>query len=251
MVTGDGNQQRMYGELAPWWPLLSARDEYAEEAAAYSEALRNANTPVHTVLELGAGGGNNAWHMKRFFDMTLVDLSEGMLAHSRKANPECEHHQGDMRTFRLGRTFDAVFIHDAIDHMTTLEDLQLALNTAFAHVRPGGVTLLAPDDTRETFVPGTDCGGTDGADRGMRFLQWSYDPDPTDSLVTVDYAFLLRLPDGNSRVEKDRHIYGLFSHQQWLDTIAAAGFHGVRVIPLQHSELRQDRYQMFLATKSE
>ena len=34
--------------------------------------------------------------------MTLVDPSAGMLAHSRKLNPECAHHEGDMRTFRLG-----------------------------------------------------------------------------------------------------------------------------------------------------
>ena len=36
--------------------------------------------------------------------MTLVDLSEEMLAVSRELNPECEHLQGDMRTLRLGRT---------------------------------------------------------------------------------------------------------------------------------------------------
>jgi hypothetical protein len=40
--------------------------------------------------------------------MTLVDLSEEMLVVSRQLNPECQHHQGDMRTVRLGRTFDAV-----------------------------------------------------------------------------------------------------------------------------------------------
>ena len=42
--------------------------------------------------------------------MTLVDLSDGMLAVSRQLNPECEHHLGDMRTVRLGRTFDAVWV---------------------------------------------------------------------------------------------------------------------------------------------
>src|SRR5947199_313515 len=79
--------------------------------------------PVHEVLELGSGGGHNAVHLKARFTMTLVDLSAGMLDMSRRLNPECEHHQGDMRTVRLGRTFDAVFVHDAVDYMLTEDDL--------------------------------------------------------------------------------------------------------------------------------
>jgi hypothetical protein len=46
--------------------------------------------------------------------MTLVEPSVGMLAVSRALNPDLEHVQGDMRTVRLGRHFDAVFVHDAI-----------------------------------------------------------------------------------------------------------------------------------------
>ena len=67
-----------------------------------------------TLLELGSGGGNNASHLKARFNCTLTDISPDMLALSRTLNPECEHLEGDMRTLRLGRTFDVVFIHDAI-----------------------------------------------------------------------------------------------------------------------------------------
>ena len=73
--------------------------------------------------------------------MTLVDLSPEMLRVSQELNPECTHIQGDMRTVRLGTEFEAVFIHDAICHMATREDLRQALQTAFAHCQPGGVAL--------------------------------------------------------------------------------------------------------------
>ena len=76
------------------------------------------------MLELGSGGGNNASHLKRRFQLTLVDRSPEMLAVSRRLNPECEHVEGDMRTVRLGRTFDAVFVHDAIAYITTEDDLR-------------------------------------------------------------------------------------------------------------------------------
>ncbi len=88
--------------------------------------------------------------------MTLVDLSEDMLAVSRELNPECEHLPGDMRTVRLGRTFDAVFVHDAIEYMTTEADLRQAIATAYEHCRPGGVAVLVPDDIAENFEPATD-----------------------------------------------------------------------------------------------
>jgi ubiquinone/menaquinone biosynthesis C-methylase UbiE len=96
---------RLYHELADWWHLLSAPEDYAEEAAYYTELLVDACRP-RRVLELGSGGGNNASHMKRRFELTLVDRSPEMLAQSRELNPECEHVQGDMRSVRLGREFD-------------------------------------------------------------------------------------------------------------------------------------------------
>ena len=129
---------RMYTELASWWPLLSSLDEYAEEAAFYQEKLLEAcERPPHTLLEIGSGGGNNASHLKQRFQMVLVDLSPGMLEVSRRLHPECEHVEGDMRTVRLGRQFDWVFLHDAICYMTTEEDLRKAIETAFVHCRSG------------------------------------------------------------------------------------------------------------------
>ena len=74
-----------------------------------------------------------------------------MLEVSRALNPECEHVLGDMRSVRLGRTFDAVLLHDAVSTMASKADLRRALETAFAHCAPGGAALLAPDQLRETF----------------------------------------------------------------------------------------------------
>ncbi len=147
------------------------------------------STRRETMLELGSGGGNNASHLKARFKMTLVDLSPGMLEVSRALNPECEHVQGDMRTVRLGREFDAVFVHDAVTYMTSEADVRQAIATAFVHCRPDGVVLFAPDHVRENFRPGTDHGGHDGADRAMRYLEWTWDPDPADTTCIVDYTY--------------------------------------------------------------
>ncbi len=218
-------EPRLYRELASWWPLLSPPEGYLETATFYRELLVAAcAAPPRTLLELGSGGGNHALHLKQHFALTLVDLSPEMLAVSRALNPECEYALGDMRSVRLGRSFDCVLIHDAICYLTSEADLRAALDTAFVHCRPGGAVLLAPDHVRETFQPGTDHGGHDDAERGLRYLEWSWDPDPADSTYRVDYAFLLRERDGSVSVEHDHHIEGLFPREAWLRLLAEAGF---------------------------
>lgn len=222
---------RFYSELARWWPLVSPVAEYAGEAREFAALLATAARPVQTVLELGSGGGHNAWHLKHRFTLTLTDISAEMLAMSRQINPECAHVQGDMRTLRLAQTFDAVFVHDAIDYMTTEADVAAVLTTALTHCRPGGIGLFVPDHTTETFAASTDWGGHDGEDgRGVRFLEWSYDPDPSDTAVRTEYAFLLREADGQVSSMAESHAMGLFPRAEWLRMVDAAGFRAEMVV---------------------
>jgi len=222
---------KLYDELASWFHLLTAPEEYAEEAAFARDLLMTAgDVPPRTVLELGSGGGNNASHLKADFELTLTDISPGMLELSRQINPECEHVEGDMRTLRLGRLFDAVFIHDAICYMTTEGDLLRAMETAAAHCRPRGGLVIVPDNVRENYKPTTDDGGHDGPERSLRYLEWHWDPDPDDNMTTVDYAYLLRGADGSVHVEHDRHLHGLFSRDTWLRLLREAGFAEPRVV---------------------
>jgi SAM-dependent methyltransferase len=217
--------QLLYGELAPWFHLLTRPEDYAQEAAYYREVLGKAcSRPPRTVLELGSGGGNNASHMKAWFEMTLVDLSPRMLETSRGLNPELEHIEGDMCGLRLGREFDAVFIHDAIAYMTSRQNLAAAVRTAAAHCRPGGAVLLCPDCTRETFRPYSNRGGHDGEDgRALRYLEWAWDPDPDDETYQMDFAVMLREADGSMRHVQDRVTLGLFSRAVWLQTLEDEG----------------------------
>ena len=216
---------RLYDELAPWFHLLTAPEDYAEEAELYRRLLVVAtHGPVRTVLELGSGGGNNASHLKAHFELTLVDLSPQMLELSRSLNPECRHVLGDMREIRLGETFDAVFVHDAVAYITTEADLAATVVTAGEHVRPGGAVLFVPDYVRESFEPRTGTGGHDGPGRGLRYLEWVWDPDPADTTYLSDFAYLLRDEAGSVRCEYDRHVCGLFPRATWLQLLEAAGF---------------------------
>jgi SAM-dependent methyltransferase len=220
---------KLYDELAHWWPLMSPPGDYAGEAVDIARLL-SAGEPLQRrrVLELGSGGGHLASHLKTRFDMTLLDLSPRMLELSRALNPECRHLQGDMRSLRLEERFDAVLIFDAISHLVRIEDLRAALETARVHLRPGGIGVFCPDWTTECFRPETTTGGTDGPERGMRYIEW-IDPEIRGTVYRTDIVYLLRESGKPLTVEHDAVELGLFSREQWDRALQEAGFVSAQV----------------------
>ena len=214
----------LYSDLTSWYPLVDPVTDHVDEAESYAAAYARAiEGPAHTLLELGAGAGNNAFYLKRQFKCTLTDLSQRMLTLSQGQNPECDHRVGDMRSLRLDRAFDAVLVHDAVMYMTTEEDLLAAARTAFAHVRRGGAAIFAPDFVRERFHESTHLiEGEEGA-RALRCVEWTWDPDPRDATYAVEYGFLLRDEHG-VRAVHDRHVEGLFAEATWHRLLRASGF---------------------------
>jgi SAM-dependent methyltransferase len=230
---------------------VSPVEDYVDEAAEILHVLRTGNPSAKTLLELGSGGGHLAHYLKRAFECHLTDLSEAMLDNSRRLNPECTHVVGDMRTLELGRTFDVVLAHDAIDYMCSEADLCAAIDTAWKHLGAGGLACFIPDEVAETFEPGASAvGGGNGADgRAVRLFEWSEPLGAQGPEVTVHYAFLIRDKDGIVRSVYDRHTVGVFPQATWERLLSARGF-AVEVIRERTEEDRLGRL-FFLGRKPE
>ena len=217
----------LYDDLVPWYRLVDPYLDHEAEAASYRKALEDHAVremgSAPTLLELGSGAGHNAFHLKQRFRCTLVEPSAAMAALGRELNPECEHLAGDMRTVRLDRTFDAVLVHDAVMYMLTEADLRAAAETVFVHLRPGGAAVFAPDVTRESFRETSDLLEGSDATRSLRGIDWSWDPDPSDTTFVTEYAFLLR-ENGAVRMVHDRHVEGLFPVATWRHILTDVGF---------------------------
>jgi SAM-dependent methyltransferase len=225
---------RLYTDLAHLWPHLSPPEHYAQESEELRELIDQAlgEPPAGqrwSLLELGAGGGHSIVHLKEHFDCTASDLSPQMLAHCNKLNPNVPTVEGDMRTLRLDKPFDAVLICDAIDYMTTRADAVASLQTIAAHLRPGGVALFAPTYTHETFNDGevADDGTTIpgiAGDDDLTYFSFVHDPIPTDTQFEMILLYLIR--DSETRqvqTIEDRHTCGIFSIADWQAMAAEAG----------------------------
>ena len=221
----------MYGRLASWYELLTSPSGYAEDAHELLSLLeQHTGPPLETALELGSGGGHVASHLTSRLRMTLADLSPEMVSVSRKLNPNAEHVVGDMRTLRLDRTFDAVIIRDAISYMTTETDLQAALETAWMHVRSGGVAIFLPDWVRDSYRPHSEHGGSDEGDRSLRYLEWDRHIEPDGHTVKADYVIVTREGDDDISMLHEVHTLGIFPRATWLDLLSGIGFEPRHVI---------------------
>lgn len=223
------NTPRLYSDLAWLWPLWGTPADYADWCHHVTRYIRQyAKRDLRTLLNLGCGGGKNVFNLKTSFEVTGVDISQAMLDLARTLNPECAFVLDDMRTCSLGQEFDAVLIDDAISYMTTRPELSAVFQTAYRHLADGGVLVVSPDITRETFCQNrTRVSYADitakPPDTDIVFIENDYDPDPADDHYEGTLVYLIR-KRGQLRVESDRHLFGLFTLAVWRTALRDAGF---------------------------
>lgn len=238
----------LYTDLAWLWPMWGdAATEYAHYCDHVTALIRRyTERPATTLLDIGCGGGKNVLNLKRSFSVTGLDLSPTMLAQARELNPDCLFVQGDMRTFGLNDTFDAVLMDDAISHMNCRADFVAALRAAYAHLKPGGVLIATPDVTFETFRQNMTTPTLitrEGLD--VAIVQNVYDPDPTDEQYETTIIYLIR-EHGRLRMETDHWTLGIFSLDTWRHDLTETGFqvHEGQYCP------EGDQYTVFACVKA-
>ena len=239
----------MYKDLAPFFPIITPPEDYLEEGEYFAQIIKN-TSPIttKTLLDLGCGGGNDDSALKKHFEITGVDVSDEMLKLAGKLNPEVKYVRGDMRFIRLKKTFDAVAIFDSINYMVTRDDLKAAFETAFAHLKPGGVLLTVAEVVKDRFRQNwTRCmtnarGGTE-----VTFIENYYDPDPKDTSYEATFVFLIRR-NGKLRVETDHHLCGVFDLKTWTDLLQEVGFK-VNRMEFNVSDPEAKNYPLFVCIK--
>ena len=84
--------------------------------------------------------------------------------------------------------------------------------------------------------------------RGLRYLEWTIDPDPNDGRYTLYMSYLLREGRRVRHVGLDEHLCGLFTERDWMKVIADAGF-TARKLPYDHSTWERHAHVMFIGVK--
>lgn len=211
-----------YNDLAWTEDWLTDPADYEKEVAVYVDLIQKAvEEPPRTLLHMGSGAGGQDWVFKRHFTVTGVDLSLGMLHKARATHPDIEYLEGDMRTVRLDRLFDAVAIPDSIDYMASQDDLQKAIQNAVAHLRTGGV-LLVVGKTKETFQNNNFAYNGEKNGIHVTVLENNYINSLRPNTYEATLVYLIR-QQGVLTIYTEKQVLGLFPQGTWDRVFQDAG----------------------------
>jgi SAM-dependent methyltransferase len=135
---------------------LTRKNLMYREPALYDELLADGSTTAdllalikqhrpdaRTVLDLGCGTGRLLAELHGHgITGSGIDLQPSLIAWAQRTHPGLRLSVGDLRTIRLGGTFDLVTcVGNTLSYLHTEADLAAAFDTIQAHSHPG--TLLA------------------------------------------------------------------------------------------------------------
>jgi SAM-dependent methyltransferase len=141
-----------FATYSRYYDLLYRDKDYTAESKYVRTLLERHAPAAHNILELGCGTGAHAAELALLgYDVTGVDMSEGMLAAAESRKDDLPSDQakrmsfvaGDARSVRLGRRFDGVIsLFHVMSYQTSNHDLAGSFATAREHLEPGGVFLF-------------------------------------------------------------------------------------------------------------
>lgn len=124
---------KVFDSYSMYYNLLYKDKDYLKESEYISSLLGN----VKTILELGCGTGKHAKLLaEKGYSIYGIDMSDSMLSQAKELGVNCEI--GDVRTFRINRTFDAVVsLFHVASYQVTDDDINNFFKTAKAHLNKG------------------------------------------------------------------------------------------------------------------
>jgi SAM-dependent methyltransferase len=201
-----------YNNLAWTEPIISPPEEYHQEIETLSKTIiNNSEFKFKNILHLGCGAGIYDYTFKRFFNVTGVDISDGMLKIAKKLNPEVKYIHGDMREIRLKSRFDAVVIPDSIGYMTTIKDLRKAIKTAYSHLNTCSILLIIAH-IRDIFKENNFIYTGSKKDIKITIFENNCIINKTSYEATIVY--LIRHKK-TLEIYTDKHTIGLFNLSTW------------------------------------
>jgi SAM-dependent methyltransferase len=215
---------RLFAETAAYYDLIydAIGKDYRSESRRLTRLIRRyKKTTGNALLDIACGTGRHILHLKSYFDVEGLDIDRNLLRIARRRNAGIRFQRGNMLTFKLGRSFDAITcLFSAIGHMTTVTELEKAVRNMSFHLKPGGVLIIEPWITPRDFKRGTiDVVVAKQPELKIVRVGRSF---AHERISTLEFHYLIATP------RKIRHLmetadFGLFTHSEYLSAFHTAG----------------------------
>jgi len=202
--------------------------DYDAEVRIVLRHVRRRAPGASRLLDVACGTGRHLARFGRRLDCVGVDLDPAMLDVARARCPASVRLvQADMATLDLGRRFDVVTcLFSSVAYMPTVATLRTAIRNMARHLDPGGVLLVEPWYTRQTWEDGHLAVLTVD-EPGRKAARISRATRRGDASA-LEFDFLVADATG-TRHFTERHELRLFRIDQYVAACTAAGLVDVEV----------------------
>jgi len=203
------------------YDLLHRNHSYDREVDYVRAVVAREMPQARSLLDIACGTGNHLGLLASHFEVQGLDLSPGMLARAQAKLPQLRFHEASMADFHLGQRFDVVTcLFRSIAAVSSVEALQASLRCIAAHLNPGGVVVVEPFFTPQTFWD-QDLRMSQVEADGLKVV-WMYRSERRGSVGVFHNHYLIGRPQGIEHVH-EAHDLGLFEPGEIVHAFQAAG----------------------------
>lgn len=209
---------------APYYDLIYSFIDFEDEARRLVGIAQRYHPNPRSLLDVACGTHAHARFLLEHFDIVDgLDINSEFLRQARNKNPRGQYYEADMRTFDLGVRYDVIWcLHSSVGYLKDESELTKCLGRMSSHVKPGGLLMIEPWFSPETFANGrislvTAEDGTHKVARMSRRIKTSA------SSSLMEFHFIIA---GESGIESfiEHHQLALFTKDQITLSFDLAGF---------------------------
>jgi ubiquinone/menaquinone biosynthesis C-methylase UbiE len=188
------------------------------------------------LLDVACGTGRHLVFFQKEFACVGVDVSPSMLGAASQRLTNVRLSTGDLRTFDLKEDFDVVTcLGGGIAYMETEKDLASALLNFYRHTTVGGLLVIDPWSTKESFHDGEEKMRTWDGNKlavprlnGLKVARLNV-VHLKNNFSLTDYHYLVAAKGDGVIHFSESHQLRLFKRKTIMDSIGSSGYEPIYV----------------------